>query len=46
MWIVFNKEDYWEQGYSVSNESEAQSICMENSEMDYCYVSLQTMCFC
>lgn len=46
MWIVFNRHDSWECGYSVSSESEARDICKENEKLDYCYVGLQTMCGC
>ena len=38
MWIVFNKQDSWTQGYSVVSEAEAIEICEEDTEMTYCYV--------
>ena len=44
MWIVFNKEDYWTEGYSVSSENEAKEICKADSDMTYCYIGLQTAC--
>lgn len=43
MWIVFDKDDNWSQGYSVSSESEAEQICKENREMTYIYVGLDTL---
>lgn len=46
MWMVFNSEDSWEQGYSVANESEALEICNSNPEMDYCYVGMNTLACC
>lgn len=45
MWIVFNSEDYWEQGYSVENESEALEICNSNPLMDYIYVGIDTLAY-
>lgn len=46
MWIVFNHEDSWEQGYSVSSESEARKICEDDMEMTYCYVGMATIAYC
>ena len=46
MWMVFNKQDSWQCGYSVASESEAQKICKEDTEMDYCYVGIDTMAYC
>lgn len=43
MWIVYNGNDNWSQGYSVSCESEAEQICKEDSEMKYIYVGLDTL---
>ena len=40
MWIVFNRQDYWEQGYSVANETEAREICDKDTEMTYLYVDM------
>lgn len=45
MWIVFNSEDFWEQGYSVENESEALEICNSNPLMDYIYVGIDTLAY-
>lgn len=38
MWYVYNKEDSWMCGYPVSSRQEAEAICNENKEMDYCYI--------
>lgn len=46
MWIVFNREDSWECGYSVANEGVAREICKANEEMDYRYVDMTTMAYC
>lgn len=46
MWIVFNHEDNWEQGYSVSSETEAREICEADMEMTYCYIGMATMACC
>ena len=43
MWIVFNCQDNWEQGYSVSSESEARQICEADDEMCYAYIGMATM---
>ena len=41
MWIVYNKQDDWSQGYEVASESEAIEICEEDTEMTYRYVEEQ-----
>lgn len=46
MWIVFNREDNWEQGYSVANETEAREICKADREMTFCYVGMDTLAYC
>lgn len=40
MWIVYNKEDSWSQGYSVASETEAEDICKREKEMTYLYVDM------
>lgn len=45
MWMVFNTQDSWECGYSVSCESEARSICEADNTMDYCYVGMETIAY-
>lgn len=41
MWIVYNKQDDWSQGYEVASEGEAIEICEEDTEMTYRYVEEQ-----
>lgn len=38
MWIVYNRQDSWQLGYSVSSEKEAVNICESNPELTYEYV--------
>lgn len=45
MWMVFNREDSWECGYSVTNEVEALNICKNDKTMDYCYVGMSTIAY-
>lgn len=40
MWIVFDNQEDWLQGYSVNNEAEALEICNRNSDMTYQYVDM------
>ena len=46
MWMVYNREDSWECGYSVGNETEAREICKANEEFNYCYVGMETLAYC
>jgi hypothetical protein len=39
MWIVYNKEDSWECGYSVNSRAEAEAECDKNEDLTYRYVS-------
>ena len=43
MWIVYNVNDSWEVGYSVSNETEAREICENDTEMTFAYIGMTTM---
>jgi hypothetical protein len=43
MWIVYNKQDDWTQGYCVVSETEAIEICAEDSQMTYKYVDMLAM---
>ena len=46
MWIVFNRQDNWECGYSVASEAEAKSVCEKDTEMVYTYVGMATLAYC
>ena len=39
MWIVYNKEDSWECGYSVNSRAEAEAECDKDEDLTYRYVS-------
>ncbi len=43
MWIVYNSEDTWQNGYSVSSENEAREICETDYEMTFIYVAMTTI---
>lgn len=45
MWMVYNREDSWESGYSVATESEAMEICNSDLSMTYCYVGINTIAY-
>lgn len=43
MWIVYDKQDNWTQGYSVVSETEAIEICEEDADMTYAYVEINVL---
>ena len=40
MWYVFNKQDSWQEGWTVSNEAEAVKQCEADENLTYMYVNV------
>ncbi len=40
MWIVYNKEDSPECGWTVDSEKEAKKQCAENEDLRYVYMCM------
>ena len=38
MWIVYNKEDSWQCGWSVNSEQEAIAECERDKNLTYKYI--------
>ena len=39
MWIVYNREDSWEWGWQVDNETEAITECLLDENLTYIYIA-------
>ena len=45
MWMVFNRNDSWEYGFSVATKEETTRLCEEDKDLDYCYVGSETLAY-